>query len=136
MEPITEHREVGEVHVYGYLRHTTGLAARHTALVDSLAEYCLQHELTLHGVFTEREATTTPLAPAFVGLLDVLALAGTYGVVVPSRSHLGPKGLAAERERRIKEAGASLIVVRRSSPRLGRERRAEARPVVRQRGGV
>ncbi|MGW0467960.1 hypothetical protein ACWDX6_22270 [Streptomyces sp. NPDC003027] len=136
MEPITEHREVGEVHVYGYLRHTNGSAARHTALVDSLAEYCLQHELTLHGFFTEREATTNPLAPAFVGLLDVLALAGTYGVVVPSRSHLGPKGLAAERGRRIEKARACLIVVRGSSPRPGRKRPVEARPVVRQRGGV
>ncbi|AXE23237.1 hypothetical protein C0216_07015 [Streptomyces globosus] len=136
MERITEHREIGEVHVYGYLRHTTGSAARHTALVDSVAEYCLHHELTLHGVFTERDVTTNPLATAFIGLLDVLALAGTYGVVVPSRSHLGPKGLAAERERRIEEAGASLIVVRGSSPRQGRERPAEAQSVVRQRGGV
>ncbi|MGW0563787.1 hypothetical protein ACWDZ4_25040 [Streptomyces sp. NPDC003016] len=136
MEHITEHREVGEVHVYGYLRHTAGSAARHAALIDSLAEYCLQHELSLHGVFTEREATTNPLAPAFVGLLDVLALAGIYGVVVPSRSHLGPKGLAAERGHRIEKTGASLIVVRRISPRPDRVRSAEARPVVRQRGGA
>ncbi|WP_395369758.1 ATP-binding protein [Streptomyces tubercidicus] len=53
----------------------------------SLAEYCRSHELVLSGLFTERSATNG--SGAFTGLLDVLALPDTYGVVAPAASHLG-----------------------------------------------
>jgi hypothetical protein len=122
---ITERRSVAFPQVFGYLRHVTGGVSRHTALVDCLTEYCDRHELTLCGVFTERDATVIIRSPAFVGLLDALDLPDAYGAVVPSISHLGPKGLGAERKRQITTAGARLIVVRplmpttRSSSSLG-----------------
>lgn len=136
MEPITERRKINGPYVYGYLRHTASSAARHSALADSLAEYCRQHELTLCGLFTEREATADVNSPAFVGLLDALALPDAYGVVLPARSHLGPKCIAAERERQIDALSTRLIVVRSAAPRRSRERPIEAGPIVRGRGGV
>ncbi|NUK35063.1 hypothetical protein HRW16_09715 [Streptomyces lunaelactis] len=136
MELITERRRVNGPYVYGYLRHTMGSSARHTALTESLAEYCQQHELTLCGLFTEREATADVHSPAFVGLLDALALPDVYGVVLPARSHFGPKNLAAERERQLAGVSARLIVVRCATPRRSRERPIETGSIVRQRGGA
>ncbi|MEJ8634594.1 hypothetical protein [Streptomyces sp. MS2.AVA.5] len=112
MEPLTEHRRVSGPVVYGFLRLVNVSGARETALTASLAEYCRQHELTLSGVFTDRTATAGPVSAAFTGLLDVLALPDTYGVVLPAASHLGPKAIAAEHERRIETAGAHLLLVR------------------------
>lgn len=109
MEPFTENRGVAGPVVYGYLRLVRVSAARQEALTASLAEYCRQHELLLSGVFTERCASATV---AFTGLLDVLALPDTYGVVLPAASHLGPKPIAADRERRIEAAGARLLLIR------------------------
>ncbi|MEV0318865.1 hypothetical protein ACIBKX_20555 [Streptomyces sp. NPDC050658] len=136
MEPITEQLQVNGPYVYGYLRHTGSGTARHTALAESLVEYCRQHELTLCGLFTEREATADVSSPAFVGLLDVLALPDSYGVVLPARSHLGPKRLAAERERQIAVLSTRLIVVRSAKPRRSRKLPVEVGPIVRQRGGA
>ncbi|WP_277438054.1 hypothetical protein [Streptomyces sp. SPB162] len=51
-------------------------------------------------------------SPAFVGLLNTLALADAYGVVVPSLVHLGPSRTASDRARIILGAGARLIQVR------------------------
>ncbi|WP_326599037.1 hypothetical protein [Streptomyces sp. NBC_01803] len=110
METLTEHRSVADPVVYGYLRLVRVSTARQKALAASLAEYCRQHELLLSGVFTER--STTAMAPAFTGLLDVLALPDTYGVVLPAASHLGPKVIAAGREQHIEAARARLLLVR------------------------
>ncbi|MFD5253292.1 hypothetical protein ACFWM5_10720 [Streptomyces bobili] len=120
-EPITERRPLAGPHVFGYLRHITSGVARHAALADCLAEYCRRHELTLCGVFTDREATTAVRSPAFVGLLDSLELPDTYGAVIPARSHLGSRRIAAERERQIIALSPRLLVVRRtaSRPRSG-----------------
>jgi hypothetical protein len=109
MEPLTKHRGVTGPVVYGYLRLVRVSQARQEALTASLAEYCRQHELLLSGAFTERSAAATM---AFTGLLDVLALPGTYGVLLPAGSHLGPKPTAADRIRRIEAAGARLLLVR------------------------
>ncbi|OMI33698.1 hypothetical protein [Streptomyces sparsogenes] len=109
MEPLTEHRGVAGPVVYGYLRLVRAASARQEALTASLAEYCRQHELQLSGVFTERSASATV---AFTGLLDVLALPDTYGVVLPAESHLGPKRIAADQARRIEAAGARLLLIR------------------------
>lgn len=103
-------------YVYGYARRTSS-QARLASLVESLAEHCRQHELTLCGVFIERGAVVAVRSPAFVGLLDVLELPHTYGVVMPARSHLGPRRIAAERERQIGDTRARLIVVRSARPR-------------------
>ncbi|WP_327378932.1 hypothetical protein OG393_34070 (plasmid) [Streptomyces sp. NBC_01216] len=111
MEPLTEHRGVSGPVVYGFLRLVRVSRARQDALHDALAEYCRRHELDLHGVFTERTAGTERSA-AFTGLLDVLDLHGTYGVVLPAFSHLGPKAIAAPRRARITASGARLLLVR------------------------
>lgn len=111
MEPLTEHRGVSGPVVYGFLRLVRVSPARQAALHDALAEYCRRHELALHGVFVERTADTERPA-AFTGLLDVLELRETYGVVLPSRSHLGPKTTAASRQARITASGARLLLVR------------------------
>ncbi|MFD3612597.1 hypothetical protein ACFWXA_31930 [Streptomyces atroolivaceus] len=111
MEPLTEHRGVRGPVVYGFLRLVRVSRARQDALHDALAEYCRRHELDLHGVFTERSAGAERSA-AFTGLLDVLDLHGTYGVVLPAFSHLGPKAIAAPRQARITASGARLLLVR------------------------
>ncbi|MFF7530527.1 hypothetical protein ACIP6Q_12400 [Streptomyces bobili] len=112
MEPLTEHRGVNGPVVYGFLRLVNVPTAREIALSVSLAEYCRQHELLLSGVFTDRTATGGPTSAAFTGLLDVLTLPDTYGVALPAASHLGPKALAAERERQLEAVGARLLLVR------------------------
>ncbi|MFD7137482.1 hypothetical protein [Streptomyces sp. NPDC059894] len=116
MEPLTEHRPVSGPVVYGLLRLVRVPRARQDALVASLAEYCRSHELQLSGLFTDRDAAGSAAA-AFTGLLDVLALPDVYGVVAPAMSHLGPKAIAAERERQIESAGARLLLVRRPRPK-------------------
>lgn len=123
MEPLTEHRGVSGPVVYGFLRLVRVSRTRQDALHDVLAEYCRRHELDLHGVFTERTAGTERSA-AFTGLLDVLDLHGTYGVVLPALSHLGPKAIAAPRQARITAAGARLLLVR--GPRTPRTPRPAA----------
>ncbi|MGW6526684.1 hypothetical protein [Streptomyces venezuelae] len=134
---LTEQLPVNGPYVYGYLRHTTGGLVRHTALVGSLTEYCRQHELTLCGVFTERApATVIVRSPSFVGLLDTLELPHTYGVVIPARSHLGPKQVADERERQIAATNARLITVRPSQAQRRRTGATSVGPLVRQRGGA
>ncbi|MGW2508265.1 hypothetical protein ACWC0A_02335 [Streptomyces scopuliridis] len=112
MESLTEHRGVNGPVVYGFLRLVNVSTARETALSASLAEYCRQHELLLSGVFTDRTAPGGHGSAAFTGLLDVLALPDTYGVVLPAASHLGPKVIAAQRERELATAGVRLLLVR------------------------
>ncbi|MEK9518201.1 hypothetical protein MIU24_02095 [Streptomyces venezuelae] len=111
MQPLTEHRDVSGPVVYGYLRLVRVSPARQMALSEALAEYCRQHELTLSGVFTERDSGSGPAA-AFTGLIDVLELPDTYGVVLPAASHLGPKDIAAPRQAQIAAADARLLLVR------------------------
>ncbi|MFJ3667772.1 recombinase family protein [Streptomyces sp. NPDC090106] len=118
-EPLTERRPVTGPHVFGYLRHSTGGTPRHTALTNCLTEYCRSHELTLCGVFTDREPAVALHSPAFVGLLDALGLPDTYGAVIPALSHLGPRPVATERRRRITATGTRLITVRSTRPTAG-----------------
>ncbi|MFE4053014.1 hypothetical protein [Streptomyces sp. YIM B13518] len=116
MESLTEHRPVSGPVVYGFLRLVRVSQARQAALVASLAEYCRSHELRLSGVFTDREVSVEASTAAFTGLLDVLSLPDVYGVIAPAMSHLGPKGIAAERGRLIEGAGSRLLLVRRPRP--------------------
>ncbi|MFG3426112.1 hypothetical protein [Streptomyces californicus] len=125
MEPLTEHRGVSGPVVYGFLRLVRVSRARQDALHDALAEYCRRHELALHGIFTERTAGTERSA-AFTGLLDVLELHDTYGIVLPAFSHLGPKAIAVPRQARITAAGARLLLVR--GPHKAASGPAGARP--------
>lgn len=121
-EPITELRPVTGPLVFGYLRHITGGTARLAALTACLTEYSRRHELTLCGVFTDREPAVSIRAPAFVGLLDALELPDTYGALVPALSHLGPRPVAAERKRQITATGVRLIMVRSVRTAAGGER--------------
>ncbi|MGW7196531.1 hypothetical protein [Streptomyces chryseus] len=125
IEPLTEHRGVGGPVVYGFQRLGRASRARQDTLHDALTEYCRRHELALHGVFTERTVGAERSA-AFTGLLDVLELHGTYGVVLPALSHLGPKATAGPRQARITTSGARLLLVR--SPRSDASGPAAARP--------
>lgn len=92
MERITEHHPVSGPVVYGYLRLTPSQIRRRWPLSQMLELYCQQHELVLGGVFTDH-ASTTLMAPAFAGLIGVLALPGAYGVLLPTRTHLGSRAL-------------------------------------------
>jgi hypothetical protein len=111
VEPLTEHRLVSGPVVYGFLRLVRVSAARQDALMASLVEYCRRHELLLSGVFVERAPSGIA---AFAGLLDVLALPGTYGAVAPAASHLGTKATARERQDRIEALGSRLVLMRRA----------------------
>jgi len=135
-ELITERRPVTGPQVFGYIRHVTGGQARHAALVDCLTEYCQRHELTLCGVFTDREATVSVRSPAFVGLLDALELPDTYGTVIPVLSHLGPKRIATERKRQITVTSTRLIVVRPNRRTAGPVPSLGASPDLQQQGGT
>lgn len=120
MEPLTEHRHVSGPVVYGFLRLVNVPTAREAALEQSLAEYCLRHELTLFGLFTERVNEVT--SAAFTGLMDTLQVPGVYGVVLPSASHLGPKAIAEVRGKRITETGARLLMARKGASGPARRR--------------
>lgn len=114
MERITERHPIPGPTVYGYLRLPPGQAARRRALTDTIRIYCEQHELLLGGVFIdhgEERAGST----AFAALLDVLAMEGSYGVVTPTRAHLGPRSVSAERSDLINQYGRRLMVVRESA---------------------
>jgi hypothetical protein len=126
-EVITE-RPVAFPKVFGYLRYAAGGPARHAALADCLAEYCRQHELTLCGVFTDRQAAMALHSPAFVGLLNALELPDTYSAVVPALSHLGPERLVPERMRQIAEKGTRLIVIRSTGMSALLTRSGHAKP--------
>ncbi|WP_162824224.1 hypothetical protein [Peterkaempfera bronchialis] len=116
MEPLTEHRPLHSPVVYGFLHLVRAPVSRHAALAQALAEYCRRHELLLAGVFTERHRPEDASSPAFTGLLDVLAMSGTYGVVLPTASHLGPRPVVRARSDRIAAAGTRLLLVRRCGP--------------------
>ncbi|MDX2911856.1 hypothetical protein [Streptomyces griseiscabiei] len=133
---ITERRPVSCPQVFGYVRHVTGGLARHTALVDCLSDYCRRHELTLCGVFTDRNATLTIRSPAFVGLLDALELPYTYGALIPSLNHLGPKRIALERKRQIAATNTQLIILRSPRTAPGRVRSFNAGHDLQQQGGT
>ncbi|TQF04583.1 hypothetical protein E6W39_23075 [Kitasatospora acidiphila] len=125
MEPLTEHRPLNGPVVYGFLHLVKASAGRGSALTAALTEYCRQHELLLGAIFTERTAPAQgERSAAFVGLLDVLALPDTYGVVLPAASHLGPRAVATARRKRLAEADTRVLLLRppgraRESPDRG-----------------
>ena len=111
MGPITEQRPVPGPVVYGYLLLTAACRARRAVLSRALAEYCEQHELTLAAVFTD-VGDDTVQAPGFTGLLDVLATEPSYGVVIPTRAHLGHSRAAGSRLAVIVGTGRRLMLIR------------------------
>ena len=120
MDPLTEHRPLNAPVVYGFLHLVKTPARRDSALTAALTEYCRQHELLLGAVFTERAAPDQgERSAAFAGLLDVLALPDTYGLVLPAATHLGPRQVAAARRKRLADAGTRVLLIR--PPNQGRE---------------
>ncbi|MEV0589429.1 hypothetical protein [Nonomuraea sp. NPDC050310] len=96
--------------VYGYIRAAGISAPRRDALSATIAAFCELHELRLAGVFAERDREQSA---AFAGLLDVLGLPATYGVVVPTLSHLAPHAaLTSLRVRQVEALGARLLTIR------------------------
>jgi hypothetical protein len=111
MESITEQRQVPGPVVYGYLLLTAACRARRAALSRALAEYCEQHELTLAAVFTD-VGDDTVRAPGFTGLLDALVTEPSYGVVIPTRAHLGHGRAGGSRLAVIAGTGRRLMLIR------------------------
>jgi hypothetical protein len=111
MEPITEQRQVPGLVVYGYLLMTAASLARRAALTRALAGYCEQHELVLAAVFTD-SSSDGPRAPGFAGLLDAISARASYGLVMPTRAHLGPRPAAGQRLAAITATGRRLMIVR------------------------
>ena len=110
MEPITEQRQVPGPVVYGYLRMAAPSRARRAALSRALAAYCDQHELVLAAVFTD-SGDDRMRAPGFAGLLDAITATASYGVVMPTRAHLGSGQAAGQRSAAIAGAGMRLMLV-------------------------
>ena len=108
---ITEQRQVPGPVVYGYLLLTAACRFRRAALSRALAEFCEQHELTLAAVFTDTGDDTVQ-APGFTGLLDVLIAEPSYGVVTPTRAHLGHGRAAGSRLAIIAGTGRRLMLIR------------------------
>jgi len=108
---VTEQRRVPGPVVYGYLLLTAACRARRAVLSRALAEYCEQHELMLAAVFTDIGDDTVQ-APGFTGLLDALAAAPSYGVVIPTRAHLGHGRTAGPRLTVIAGTGRRLMLIR------------------------
>jgi hypothetical protein len=111
MGPITEQRQVPGPVVYGYLLLTVACRTRRAALSRALAEFCEQHELALAAVFTDTGDDTVQ-APGFTGLLDVLTTEPSYGVVIPTRAHLGHGRAAGSRLAIIAGTGRRLMLIR------------------------
>jgi hypothetical protein len=112
MEPITEQRQVPSLVVYGYLLLMTGASpSRRAALTRALAGYCDQHELLLAAVFTDN-GVDGARAPGFTGLLDAISARTSYGLVVPTRAHLGSGPAARQRLAAIAATGRRLMIVR------------------------
>jgi hypothetical protein len=132
MGQVTEQRHVHGPIVYGFLRLPTARARRKAALQTALIEFCDQHELTLHHIFTE-QTDDAAADETFAGLLAVLARRESYGVVVPSSAHLGGRSTAAERCRRIATTASRLLIVRTEAATMPSTRRVRLTPVTRSR---
>lgn len=115
---ITERRQVPGPVVYGYLLLTAACRTRRAVLSRALAEFCDQHELALAAVFTD-VGDDTVQAPGFTGLLDVLTMEPSYGVVIPTRAHLGHGRAAGSRLAVIAGTGRRLMLIREKTSATG-----------------
>lgn len=90
------------------LLHTQGRGGRAAALTGAVCAYCDKHELALSDVVADLPAGRD----AFGELTASLARARVYGLVVPSRSHLGSASLVARRGAQLARANLRLLVIR------------------------
>ncbi|MFE0150158.1 hypothetical protein ACFWY5_23615 [Nonomuraea sp. NPDC059007] len=111
VESLTEQRLVPSPSVYGNIQAAGISPARCAALTSAITAFCEMRELQLAGMFTDRDGAEQ--SAAFVGLLDMLALPATYGLVVPTLNHLGPRpALVAARAREVQAIGVRLLTIR------------------------
>ncbi|WP_147454997.1 recombinase family protein [Saccharothrix australiensis] len=99
--------------VYGYL---SASAPDEDVLSDQreqLKQFCADNGYRLGGMFTDRGVRADQAKrPGLGGLLDVLALADSYGVVVPDLSHFPSREPArAVVQRAIRHTGSEVIVI-------------------------
>jgi hypothetical protein len=126
---IAEQRPGNYPVVYGYLRLASRSIARRKALVSALVCYCREHELSLGGLFTDYLPPAEDMTIGFTGVLDVLAMADTYGVVVPTVTHLGRGEAGLQRKQKIARTGSQLLIMRerrsaRKQPTTNTQRQA------------
>jgi hypothetical protein len=112
MSDITERRPCFFPIVYGYIRLPAQQHGRRVALESALRGYCSEHEMTLGGTFTECGAGQVAVTAPFIDLLRALTMPGTYGVIVPSVSHLGCGQVVNHRQQCIKRIGVRLLIIR------------------------
>lgn len=74
--------------------------------METLTEHRPVHRPVVYGYLRLAGASLTR------GTVLAVALADTYGVVLPTAFHLGFRSTAVERERQIMRAGVRLLLVR------------------------
>lgn len=99
--------------IYGYLRTDEPNEEQVSSWRAELGAFCRDNGLRLLMVFCDRGSDGSEIArPGFAGLLDVLALPESVGVVVPDLDHLSPRAEVRDALIRMaKRTGAELIVI-------------------------
>jgi hypothetical protein len=99
--------------VYGYLRLEEPDNDQIALLCKELSSYCEEAGIHLASVFVDRQVTSKQVKrPGFAGVIDVLDLASSHGVVVPHLHHLsGDNEVLAFLRRLIRRRGSALLVV-------------------------
>lgn len=103
--------------VYGYLRAEDPDEIELSALRKEIGLFCQEHGYRLETVIIDRYATDDMVVRAgFTGLLDVLQLDSSHGVVVPDLGHLsGNNHALALIQRLIRRTASRLIVIHESA---------------------
>ncbi|PRY40513.1 recombinase family protein [Umezawaea tangerina] len=99
--------------VYGYLRLEEPDNDQIAMLCKELSSYCAEAGFLLASVFVDREVPGKQVKrPGFAGVIDVLDLASSHGVVVPHLDHLSiDNEVLAFLRRLIRRRGSVLLVV-------------------------
>ncbi|MBP2323790.1 hypothetical protein JOF56_004175 [Kibdelosporangium banguiense] len=99
--------------VYGYIRVVAGDEVRATILKADLLVFCCANGFMHSTVFTDFGVDDTAVArPGFASLLDVCRLVGSYGVVVPARTHLSSFAPTLDvLTRQLRRTGTKLLAV-------------------------
>jgi DNA invertase Pin-like site-specific DNA recombinase len=99
--------------LYGYVRVDRDDQERAAALKSDLLSFCRTYGYLLGTVFTDWGVADTAVArPGFSSLLDVCKLVGSYGVLVPTRSHLSSDDdTLTVLSRQVRRTGVQLIAV-------------------------
>ena len=99
--------------VYGYLLAGTPDEIQIGLWRKEIGYFCRGHGYRLALVFVDRGVPHDHVTrPGFTGLLDVLALEGSHGVVVPNIEHLSTDNdVAAVLRRLVRHTASQLIVI-------------------------